>query len=128
VVVHEWLEGMIDYIPQLKELGSSVGEAPTTHEEEFYNKEAVDSQILAGYSRVSNAFLVKGKDYTCRPFDLDAPQERDQLIEYVKERIHREDDLFEHLATTLKRLERKVLTLLTTSEDRTVQPHRASSS
>lgn len=124
-VVHEWLEGMIDYLPQLKQLGASVGEAPTTHEEPFRNKEAVDPGILAGYSRVSNAFLVKGKGYTCRPFDLDNSDEREQLIEYVKGNIHREDDLFEHLATALKRIERRVLNMSKSSGDLTIQPHRA---
>ena len=119
-VVDEWLEGMIDYLPQLKAVGTSVGEAPSPHTEDYRNKEAVSPELLAGYPRISEAFLVSNGDSGARPYDLDNPEERLQLIQHVKGRVNREDDLLDYLADTLKRAEHRILTLAKARKNRAV--------
>lgn len=104
-VVHEWLDGMIDYLPQTTNRPQS-NEAPSAHCEKDLNckKNRIDPKLLEGYSKISEAFYVGGEG----PYNLGCSNERGHYIERIKGQIQRDEDMFEALADLLKAMERTV--------------------
>lgn len=103
-VVDEWLDGMIDYLPQVKARGEA-NAAPLVHPEPFRGKHAVDSRLLAGYPRIREAFLVDGEE----PYDLDDPEARQAYVGRIKRQIPRDGETLELLADALRSSERRLL-------------------
>lgn len=102
-VVNEWLDGMIDYLPQTKSRPES-NVPPEVHCENFSCKKPIPPEILEGYSRTSNAFYA-GEG---RPYNLNCSEQRAQYIERIKGQLQREEDMLEALADTLKLMERRI--------------------
>lgn len=112
-VVDEWLDGMIDYLPQLRGYKGSVdeGDSPMVrdvcaHDESSQKKKAVDPDLLIEYPRIALAFCVGEK-----PFNLDEPRQRRNLIDKVKSDLEREEGLLASLEDRLKDIGQSINTI-----------------
>lgn len=79
-VVEEWLDGMIDYLPQLDGEGKA-------HLKSWRNG-MTEPKMLKGYPRIEDAFTVD------EPCDLGSRGERDELIEHLRGKVQKRSKLW----------------------------------
>jgi hypothetical protein len=79
-VVEEWLDGMIDYLPQLDREGKA-------HPQSWQNR-MVEPELLDGYPRIETAFTVD------EPYDLESRVKRGKLIEHLRGKVQKRSRLW----------------------------------